>query len=356
MKKPKVFVIMPFKDEFLEVYEMLKMQFNDKYDFSNAGEEENQQNILKDIIPPIFETDVVIADLTGLNANVMYELGIAHTFNKKTIVITQDDLSILPFDLKQYRTKNYSTHFKKFAELVEYLKSNLDGAICGGVSYSNPVKDFLTFEKIEAKNWFLEKPSVVIEDDTDKGFLDFLADIEENARVLCDDIERMGEEMSEMADGISTSTAAIERVNKTGGSGNAAFIRKEAKKAAKFIETFSAKVQEHNKTIPHLWDGIEKNTLGLLENSFTSNEDNKKGLVVYLKSLRDMQNAITGSNGSVSGFKATMKGIIGIERSMSQAIRFLDEDLSTYLTTTEQMNSSISKIIEKSKFVVGVLD
>ena len=80
---------------------------------------------MRDIIEPIYKADVVIADLTGLNPNVMYELGIAHTFNKKTIIITKDDLSKLPFDLKQYRAKDYSIHFKKFAELIEYLKVNM---------------------------------------------------------------------------------------------------------------------------------------------------------------------------------------------------------------------------------------
>ena len=49
MDKKKVFVIMPFQDEFFEVYEMLKMKFSDKFDFSNAGDEANQQNITKQI-------------------------------------------------------------------------------------------------------------------------------------------------------------------------------------------------------------------------------------------------------------------------------------------------------------------
>lgn len=100
MEKKKVFVIMPFQDQFFEVYEMLKMQFADSFEFTNAADEGNQQNILKDIVQPIYEADVVIADLTGLNPNVMYELGLAHSFNKKTITITQDELSTLPFDLK----------------------------------------------------------------------------------------------------------------------------------------------------------------------------------------------------------------------------------------------------------------
>ena len=53
------------------MYEMIKMKFAEKYEFTNAGEEGNQQNIMRDIIEPIYRADVVIADLTGLNPNVM---------------------------------------------------------------------------------------------------------------------------------------------------------------------------------------------------------------------------------------------------------------------------------------------
>ena len=50
MEKKKILMIMPFKDEFFEVFEMLKRQFSDEFEFFNAGEEGNQQNILKDVI------------------------------------------------------------------------------------------------------------------------------------------------------------------------------------------------------------------------------------------------------------------------------------------------------------------
>ena len=80
---------MPFGEEFFDMYELLKQQFENEYEFSNAADEGNQQNILKDIIQPIYESDVIIADLTRLNHNVLYELGIAHALQKKTIVITQ---------------------------------------------------------------------------------------------------------------------------------------------------------------------------------------------------------------------------------------------------------------------------
>lgn len=354
MDKSKVFVIMPFEDKFFEMYEMLKIRFSDNFEFSNAADEGNQQNILKDIIQPIYNADIIIADLTGFNPNVMYELGLAHTFNKKTIVITQDDLSQLPFDLKLYRAKAYTTHFKNFNELIEYLDINLNGAINKTVSYSNPVKDFLSAEQITNIPWFLEEINIELNDDTDKGFFDFLADIESNTQKLTENINNLSQDMQDMSDGISKSTEEINRVNKSGGgSGTASFVRKESKKAAKHIDTFANNLRERNKVLSSLWDEIEKNTLGLIENKFATNDTNKPSLIEYLSSLKDTQKSITESNESVEGLKTSMTELIGLEHSMTQAIKFVIGDVDTYLSITERIKSSIDKILDKSKFVVG---
>lgn len=350
--KKKVFVIMPFQGEFLEMYEMLKIKFHDDYEFTNAGDEGNQQNIMSDIIAPIYDSDIVIADLSGLNPNVMYELGIAHSFNKKTIIITKDELSSLPFDLKQYRAKNYSVHFKKFAELIEYLNINMNGAVNESVSYSNPVKDFMALHKLEDKNHFVDSPSK-LEEQIDKGFLDFVADIEENIEALSNDIQQMTDEMENMSNGISESTEKIERVNQTGGTGVSSFMRKETKKAAKFVDTFAVELRNHNKTIEELWDKIEIDTLGLLENQFAKHDDNKQSLVDFMTSLMEMEKSIYESNDSVEELKTSMQDTLGIERNMNQAIRFCVEDLNTYIENTQRMAVSIDKIINKSKFIVG---
>lgn len=71
-----------------------------------------------------------------------------------------------------------------------------------------------------------------------------------------------------MATGISTTTSEIERVNKTGENGTATFVRKEAKKVAKYIETFSMELRSYNQTYIETWSKIEKDTLGVIENKF----------------------------------------------------------------------------------------
>jgi len=45
---------------------------------------------------------LIIADLTGRNPNVFYELGIAHTLGKPVIMLTQS-MDYVPFDLRHLR-------------------------------------------------------------------------------------------------------------------------------------------------------------------------------------------------------------------------------------------------------------
>lgn len=353
MSKTKVFVIMPFADDFFESYEMIKEHFSDDFEFSHAGEEDNQQNILADIIPPIYAADIVLADLTGLNPNVMYELGIAHSFNKKTIMITRDDLGSLPFDLKQYRAKDYSTHFKKFYDLIAYLEKNLQGARDGSVIFNNPVGDFMDRSKIAPEELFRKEIIRVDIPEGEMGFLDFLAEIEEDTENMTKDIQNMSLEMQTMSGGINECTAEIKRVNKTGGSGTTSFVRKQSRKAAEYIETFSKQLKAHNVTISSYWTKIEKNILGLLENNISARQENKESLVKYMKALFKMKDSIILSNESVQNLKETSLKNLGIERSMNQAIRFLDQDLSAYIDMTEQMINSIERIIGKSRFIIG---
>jgi len=54
--------------------------------------------ILQDIIKNLIFSSIVIADITDLNSNVMWELGVRQSFTKGTIIIAEEDTKI-PFDL-----------------------------------------------------------------------------------------------------------------------------------------------------------------------------------------------------------------------------------------------------------------
>jgi hypothetical protein len=68
---------------------------------SNPGE------ITATILTEIIEADLVIADLTGSNANVYYELAIAHAFGRPTVHIRHATADRLPFDVQSINVIDY---------------------------------------------------------------------------------------------------------------------------------------------------------------------------------------------------------------------------------------------------------
>lgn len=75
------------------------------------------------------DADVVIADLTGGNANVMYELGLRHTRDKITIQVGEHER--LPFDVNTIRTVKFKRSEAGLIDarnsLVEALRAALKG-------------------------------------------------------------------------------------------------------------------------------------------------------------------------------------------------------------------------------------
>lgn len=90
-------------------------------------------SITKQVIKRIIEADLVIANLTELNPNVMYELGIRHCARKPVIVVARDDVN-LPFDLSDERTIFYKNDM--FG--VEELQASLEAMIPISLADSEP--------------------------------------------------------------------------------------------------------------------------------------------------------------------------------------------------------------------------
>ena len=79
-------------------------------------------------------------------------------------------------------------------------------------------------------------------------------------------------------------------------------------------------------------------------------------MIAYLKSLGELKANTKTNIDSIQSLKSSIEGVQGIERYLTQAIRFLKEDLNTYINIMERIQSSIDKITAKSRFVVGNID
>lgn len=109
-----------------------------------AHEISTSGSINDQVIEHIYEDKLAICNLTGLNPNVMYELGIRYTMRKHTILICEIGTR-LPFDIVAERTIFYTNDIAGSEELKEKL-NNMINAIDYSVAPENPVFKVLDFD------------------------------------------------------------------------------------------------------------------------------------------------------------------------------------------------------------------
>jgi len=119
----KCFIIMPIKKGFDEVYKHVIKPMLDELGIKaiRADEIYSQNPIIEDIWNQIQSAGWIVADLTGKNPNVLYELGLAHGIDRDVILLTQD-IDDIPFDLQHWRCIEYKQNIEGGQNLKENLK------------------------------------------------------------------------------------------------------------------------------------------------------------------------------------------------------------------------------------------
>jgi hypothetical protein len=125
--KPFVFVLMPFDSKFDDIYKFgIKGAADDVGAYAERVDEQIfMEGILDRIFNQISKADVIVADMTGRNPNVFYEVGYAHALGKIVILLTQNSDDI-PFDLKH---RQHTVYAGKIEGLRIELATKLEWAI-----------------------------------------------------------------------------------------------------------------------------------------------------------------------------------------------------------------------------------
>lgn len=123
VKENYCFVLMPFKEELKEIYEdSIRLAFEEiGMSCERVDDIFHNASIMEVIWTKICSAEIIVADLTGKNPNVFYEVGIAHTLGKEVILITQCEEDV-PFDLRHLKYIKYSMTRRGQEQLIEELK------------------------------------------------------------------------------------------------------------------------------------------------------------------------------------------------------------------------------------------
>lgn len=157
-QKPLCYVIGPIgasdsevrRDADMLYHSIIEEAVGDKYKLLRADKEHRSGMITNMIIQRVHDAEVVIADLTTLNPNAFYELGIRHAAKKPTIHVAQNDTP-LPFDTAGYNTIFYEVgSWQSHVETRKALEKHLAEIEKPNYTPSNPVTQALTIQAFNA--------------------------------------------------------------------------------------------------------------------------------------------------------------------------------------------------------------
>lgn len=125
-KQKRIFVIMPFADEMLDVFIFGIRWAASELNFvaQRADDLEHNGEIINEIRTAIEKSDAVVADTSGANPNVCYEVGYAHALRKPTVLICRQG-GKLPFDLQGTNHLMY----ENIVSLREPLKAKIESTL-----------------------------------------------------------------------------------------------------------------------------------------------------------------------------------------------------------------------------------
>ena len=105
----------------------------------------------------IFEADVAVVDITSLNPNVFYELGIRHALNKHVTVLIRKTGTPAPFNIQgfqmlEYNPENAESILNGKTRICEFIRNGL-----ASEDIDSPVYEVLDNLKVEVKSKKLTK-------------------------------------------------------------------------------------------------------------------------------------------------------------------------------------------------------
>ena len=111
-------------------YSIKKICKKHKLEIRKADDIFSTKPIYDDIVKEIKDASIIIVDISDNNPNVFYELGMAHTLKQnQTIIITQGDYNITPFDIAHFRIIKYENSIEGKENLEKQLELTLNNLL-----------------------------------------------------------------------------------------------------------------------------------------------------------------------------------------------------------------------------------
>ena len=362
---PSVFVLMSFDEHSGPVYsDFLKPVLEGAgFEVNRADDFESQQNILQDILRGITTSDLIIADLTGNNPNVFYELGLAHALRIPVILATES-IEEVPFDLRSYRVLEYSRDFNRIGEARDRLSRYATAFLAAELPIGSPVTDFLRDNPLPEQGFasgarspdggdldtvageFGQPPVGVQPTDTDqRGFLDHLVDVNEGYNRVTDVTLTLGDSMQNLSGHISTATGEIAQITANPNSSSASAAVTVCRRLARRIESFAADVSVANVVFNSVLDDTGESLELLVSTARESVDADDPHYAENIMELRNLLEQARFARESILTFADVMDELPRVERQLNSQTARSSREVRVLANHLDRMIGSITRAI-----------
>lgn len=124
INKDEAFILIPFKPCFDIIYKIIKEVCKENGIKARRADDMQDGLIISNIIQGIIQSEIVIADVSGGNPNVFFELGIAQARRESGVIIISKGRKKTPFDVRNWQILAYDEdNLKKLKnELSEKIR------------------------------------------------------------------------------------------------------------------------------------------------------------------------------------------------------------------------------------------
>lgn len=352
--KQKVFVVTPLNDNQRQVIKALRDNLGLSYEIFTSEDMPGCRNIVDDIMQGILSADVIIADVTGNNSNVMYELGVAHCAGRKVIMITQDSRENLAFDIRQYRTIRYSLTPDGLSRLIAEIERTLLYAQDNEAPFSNPVSDYIASFYVERNS--LQVPSIKLLSTAralspvakEQGLLDYAADMEESTEIIQKQMAELTEDANKMRQNIMKHIQEAQQAKMRGVPMTASFVREQAKKIARSIKVLSDSIDVKNEKVHNAWIRAKEAFQKVCSSPIFLERVDAEGIEeVILQKLPSVDK--NELKVQLQELKIGLRQLNGFQKDLTRAAHAFDVNLTGLISTYDSMLEDIDEIREQAQ-------
>ena len=294
--------------------------------------------IPEQIFRHIRDSPIVIADLTGANPNVMYELGLRHTTGKLTVQIGERER--LPFDVSAIRTIMFK---RTESGLVSARKSLIQVLATGMQSGGDPIAatriwfEDTSLNPLSGEDFSDGNNGYDNNDMEDLGFLEKLANTEEGMQTL---VQAMGTTASIVEEISRIFVDGTEKTNKISAiQGISTAKLAIANRVAALLEQPSLRLRIASHEFTQAADRTEPGLIYLLEDI----AKNPEQILEAPDFLPAIQMLISGAELSV-GETLKFKEIIDTMGAATRSLKHVTKQISTSLQALADSSTRIGKL------------